>query len=193
MATINISPANEIWKPVPGWGGLYEASSLGRIRSLPRTITRKDGKPLRIPGQIMLTRPNNRGYPRATLSHEGRRQWYTVHTLIAAAFLPKPDGPIGCAVNEYHVNHKDGDKTNNRIENLEYVTALENMRHARRTGLLNVVGIKNGRSKIGPVDVREIRALYDQGTIQAEIALRFGIDQTQVSRIIRRESWSHIR
>jgi len=182
----------EEWKAVPGFEGLYEASSCGRVRSLDRHMTRKDGKPLFIPGRMLKALPNNNGYPRLSLVRDGISHWRTVHSIIAATFLAPPPRDTGPQATDYGVNHKDGDKTNNHAHNLEYVTNAANLKHARATGLLSVVGTKNGRAKITENEVREIRRLYAAGARQVDLADAFGIDQTQVSRVVRGESWPHV-
>ena len=115
----------EIWKPVKGYEGLYEASSLGRIKSLPRNTTR---------GKIRVSN-NIRGYPSLRLSNKGVITRHPVHRLVLKAFLPNPENKPQC-------NHKNGIKHDNRIENLEWSTAKENARHAFDTGLRTGAGKK---------------------------------------------------
>lgn len=111
----------EIWKPCPWFENTYEVSSLGRVR---RPIPyRRRGK-----NRIIARYVNNLGYVTAHLSGEGKIRVIQVHRLVAGAFLGKWDG-----VKE--VNHIDGNKQNNKVENLEYVTASENNKHAFRIGL----------------------------------------------------------
>lgn len=113
----------EEWRPIPGWP--YEASSSGRIRRSTGGCSTRVGRVLKVSARH---RPG--GYPQVRLSRGSRDQSRTfcVHQLVALAFYgPLPDG--------WHTNHKDGDKENNRVENLEYVTPAENIRHAIDTGL----------------------------------------------------------
>lgn len=107
----------ERWAPVRGFEGLYEVSDLGRVK---RCGSAKCLKPM----------PNTKGYPSVDLKDHGRRKYAVVHRLVAETFIPKPD-------NKPQVNHKDGDKTNNAVSNLEWCTGLENIRHAVRTGLMD--------------------------------------------------------
>lgn len=193
MVKENITQSKkEEWRPVSGFIGLYEVSSEGRVRSLHRTIVRKDGKRLFIPGKILNAKPNNRGYPKVSMCHKGTAKEASVHSIVAAAFLPKPPGPMGSKRGEYNVNHKDGDKTNNCMENLEYITNLDNVIHARKTGLLDVRGTGNGRAKLDSDSVRKIRTMYAQGHKQVELAAQFSICQTTISRVILRKGWGHI-
>lgn len=104
----------EIWRPVVGYEGLYEVSSYGRVRSLDRYDSRNHF----IKGRIMKFR-NCRGYLRVTLCNNGLYNQISVHRLVAQAFIPNPD-------NLPMVNHKDEDKTNNIVENLEWCDAKYN-------------------------------------------------------------------
>lgn len=184
---------NETWKPIAGFEELYEVSSHGRIKSLPRTITRGDGKPLRVKGGILLTKPNSRGYQSVSINKDRCRTWTHVHSLVAKAFLGAPAGPVGGGKHDYGVNHKDGDKLNNRADNLEYIKNSDNVLHARRTGLLDVSGSGNGRAVLNDSKVRQIRKLYESGSKQVQLAREFGINQTSISRVILRQTWGHIR
>ena len=112
---------SEIWKTVVGWEGLYEVSNLGRVRSLDRIVKRGDY--LQNRHQKILAQTQNKfGYLLAKLSRNGRSRRYMIHRLVAEAFIPNPD-------NLPQVNHKDENKENNCVENLEWCTRLYNMRY----------------------------------------------------------------
>lgn len=116
---------SEVWKPVPDWEGIYEASSHGRIRSLARVV-RRGGHDMKVTEKLLTPNVHNSGYLRVNLSHEGRRSEQLVHWIIASTFHgSRPDG--------LEIRHLDGDPTNNRSENLRYGTSAENkgdiMRH----------------------------------------------------------------
>lgn len=106
----------EIWKSVNGFEGLYMVSNLGRIKSLPRNGTRKNGS---------ILKPAIRGnYLFVRLTGNRLDKKCSVHRLVAEAFIPNPS-------NKPLVNHKDGNKLNNNANNLEWCTQSENMIHAR--------------------------------------------------------------
>lgn len=110
----------EVWKPVVGYEGLYEVSNTGKVRSLYDArwdkYRVKELKPLN----------NSRGYLMVFLYKDGERKMHTVHKLVMAAFVgPRPEG--------YDINHIDEDKTNNRVDNLEYCTHRENNNWGTRT------------------------------------------------------------
>ena len=182
----------EQWRPVPGYEGIYDVSDHGRVRSVSRKALRKDGRPLSVSGRILTANPNGRGYPRVTLNFNGTSKWSSVHSLVATTFLRKPPGKIGTYRTGYVVNHKDGDKTNNHVSNLEYIAALANISHARASGALSAKGERNNKAKLCADDVRAIREEYSRGTRQKDLAAKYGIAQTGISSIVRRKTWSHI-
>jgi hypothetical protein len=108
-----------------------------------------------------------------------------VHILVAGAFLGKrPSKKI-------EVNHKDGNKFNNRIKNLEYTTKKENVAHAKALGLM-ACGERNGNSKLSIKDVLEIRKLRQQGVPRQKVADQFGLHPMYVSLITTRKRWAHV-
>ncbi len=114
-------PTTEIWKPILGYEGLYEVSNLGKVRSL----NWKNKK-----GVVHeLTYKLTRNYFSVGLTKQGKQKWHKVHRLVATAFIDNPE-------NKPQVNHKDCNKLNNCVSNLEWCTASENMRHAENNGLM---------------------------------------------------------
>lgn len=117
----------EIWKPVVGYEGLYEVSSEGRVKSVFRTVPSKKGGSRTVPEKIKSFAEVN-GYFVCPLYRNNKERRFMVHRLVAEAFIPNPE-------QKAEVNHIDGDKHNNRVSNLEWVTRLENVHHAIETGL----------------------------------------------------------
>lgn len=118
--------AEEIWKDIPGFEGLYKASSYGRIKSLSRVIRGEDNRTgLMISKEIILKPYAKRsGHLSIHLTKDGEQRTFNVHRLVASAFLPNPnDLPV--------INHIDGNPGNNNIGNLEWCTQKHNLRHAR--------------------------------------------------------------
>lgn len=89
-------------------------------------------------------------------------------------------------------NHKDGNKLNNHYSNLEYITAADNCKHARDTGLCDVKGEKHGMSKLTDEKVRQIYSLKNSGLSSTKIGVQFNISRRQVSDIFRGVAWAHI-
>lgn len=112
--------AVEDWRPIPGFEGLYEASDQGRLRNI-RT------------GRVLKPGPHRRGYAAYCLRRDGQNVYRTGHRCVTEAFW-------GIRSDDLQTNHKNGTKTDNRLDNLERVTAKENMRHARETGLRDRCG-----------------------------------------------------
>ncbi len=109
----------EIWKSISGYLGLYEVSNLGRIRSVDRFAERRNGM---ITGKILVARCNRTGYLRVCLCKDNIKKFKLVHRLVAMAFLPNTQ-------NFPQVNHKDENKQNNEVENLEWCTAEYNQNY----------------------------------------------------------------
>lgn len=123
----------EIWKPIPGYEGIYEASSLGRIRTADGKTTSNARYSVRVWKQRVLkpkVHPRSCGKldQRVNLWKDGKEETYLVSRLVAMAFLPAP-------YEKLTVNHINGDPMDNRVENLEWCTIQENIQHAFRTGL----------------------------------------------------------
>lgn len=116
----------EIWKDVIGYEGIYKVSNFGKIKSLSR---KKQNRHFFITTKEMLLSPCNRGgYLRVVLQKNLSKRFVSVHRVVAEAFIPNP-------YNKETVNHIDANKVNNSVENLEWATTLENVRHARSMGL----------------------------------------------------------
>lgn len=109
----------EIWKDIPGYEGYYQASTLGRIRSLDRTIIDATGNQRRYKGNVLRLSDAGKGYLNVMLSKNGKRATPRVNRVIAMTFLDNPNGYT-------QVNHKDENKANNRADNLEWCTPQYN-------------------------------------------------------------------
>lgn len=113
---------SEIWKDIPGFDN-YQASSLGRIRTLDRYVSHKLAGLSLVNGRVRITAVDLRGYESIAIVEDKKRHYYRVHRLVAITFLPNP-------LNLPQVNHKNLIKTDNRVSNLEWCTPKQNMEHA---------------------------------------------------------------
>jgi hypothetical protein len=180
----------EVFKPVMGYKNYYEISNKGTIKSLPR----RGRVGLRIyGGSIMKPELEKDGYHKVMLqtTTHGRKRFF-VHRLVAEAFLPNVKKLSS-------VNHKDGNKTNNCVENLEWISVRDNNRHAFSTGLnkynnaLPVLrGAKHNMAKLADSDVIEIRRKFLSGERIKNISLSHGITYDNAWSICKRKSWKHI-
>ena len=160
----------EEWKDIEGYEGLYQISNMGRVMSLPRPL-----KNYRCKAKKILIPSFSNGYFYLRLCGVGNQKRKYIHRLIAAHFIPNP-------FNLPEVNHKDFNRTNNKIENLEWVSCQDNCLHA----------IKGGRTtaKINYKKAQEIRKKHKSGLFsQTKLAAEYGVTQACIWYIIKNINW----
>jgi len=174
----------EIWKPVVEFEEIYSVSNLGRVRR------DAPGKNTRV-GHILKGTPRNpkgrntkRRYVILTNMPKVVRE--SIARIVATAFLgPRP--------NKLEVNHIDGDPSNNRADNLEYLSSSDNDRHAFAIGLKCNKGKNHPGVKLTEDSVRQIRLLAEEGILtHKKIGYMFGIVPSNVSHIKRAVRWPHL-
>jgi hypothetical protein len=165
----------EIWKDIIGYERLYQVSNMGNVKTLARL--HGQGNPYMKKERLLKPPTNSTGYKQVTLYKDKKGVIHSVHKLVATAFLERePHHQV--------VNHKDGIKANNTVENLEWCTYGQNQAHAIRTGLIRIHrGENHYASKLTNAQRDEIVRLRLSGMKQKEIGAIFGIDQRHVSRI----------
>lgn len=190
----------ELWKPVPDYEDSYEISNFGRVRSL---ATRPHYRGAVKGGVLKKLTNSPRGLPylRVTLSRFSTKRIYLVHRLVALVFIgPPPDTEHAC------VNHIDADPTNNRSDNLEWVSYSENMEHASRLGRLKWKanhpkrldltktqrGSNHTASRLTEGQVLTIRQLYADGHSMTSMARTYGVSATTIDKIVKRKRWKHV-
>ena len=184
---VNSEVAREEWRDIPGLEGRYQASSLGRIRSLDRVGATCYGATRRLKGRLLKTTGGSRTYKRIPPNIADTQ---FVHRLVARAFIPNPNNlPV--------VNHRDGNPANNRPENLEWCTQMENIRHAFRTGLVQPQHPGRGdasiASKLTEVQVREIKRRLAAGERICDMARDYPVSKGAISEIKAGRSWGHVK
>jgi hypothetical protein len=165
--------ATERWLPVVGWEDIYEVSDRGRVR---RCGAHNVGRwP---PGRITTGTANAQGYRRAMLQQGERRSTPAVHRLVLEAFIgPCPPG--------HEVNHKNGNKADNRLVNLEYLTPPANSQHAVDTGLrVYSKGDAHHRTRYPDAVVDDWRRRYADGETATQIAAGAGLHRSRVWEIV---------
>lgn len=170
MSDAKPMPAEE-WRTAPGWDGLYEVSSVGRVRRVGSAKVRALGL-------------NNAGYRNVALCGRGITKMTLVHRLVCRAFHGEP--PAG-----HVVNHKNGVRGDNRVENLEWTTVAENCHHAMRNG--HGRGERHSQSKLSEQQVLEIRKLAADGISRKKLGRTYGVYPSTISRILSLETWSHLK
>lgn len=178
----------EIWKDVPEHPGIM-ASNFGRIQSKGKWVTHKGSieKIKFLPGRL-ITLNTYLGYVRVWYSgtemNQGKHKM--AHRLVAMAFIPNPE-------NKKEVNHINGIKTDNRVDNLEWVTPQENMRHAHDTGLKKgICGEDNVRAKTTKETVIKMREMYKSGAKACDVGRYFNMNYTNAWGILTGRSWKHL-
>ena len=175
----------EIWKDITGYEGIYQVSNFGRIKSLGRFLKRGESK-IFVDEFIMSGGSTPIGYKTVNLTKNKVRKAFSVHRLVAEAFIPNPEG-------KPEVNHIDGDKLNNNYANLEWCTRRENLQHAYDTGLVNQQGSDSVNAKLSDDEVLEIRELYKTGRYTYDcLAEEYQVGASTIGRVVRKEVYQNV-
>jgi hypothetical protein len=171
---------SEEWLPCPGYEDSYQVSDLGRVRSIDRVSGSRPGI---IKGKVLKPFLNRRKYLEVNLFKNSKSIPKIIHRLIAKAFLNNTE-------NKPQVNHKDGNKLNNSISNLEWFTNSENQKHAYKLGLQpSRAGENNNKAKITDKDVTLLKQLYNSGSTIIEVSNSMNINVSIIRQIIYGKSW----
>jgi len=174
---------NEEWRDVVGWEGYYSVSNLGRVRRDAGWSHAQAGHILA--PQARKSQKSPRLYLRVGLCRNSTTTMYSVHVLVMTVF--KGACPTG-----FEIDHKNGDKTDNRLDNLEYVSKSENMKRSFRLGLHNMRGTRNSQTRLTAADVIEIRKLRTLGFTYKKIASLFNVCQATASNICNYKCWKDV-
>lgn len=166
----NQANMKEIWKDIAGYEGRYKVSNLGRVMSLACK-------------RAKLLSPSNskKNYKIVCLRNDGKSKVHRVHRLVAKEFLPAQSTSQNC------VNHKDFDRSNNRLSNLEWVSTKENAVHSRKHGrMLQLVKMSEFQIKRARL-MKEVAHLLSQN----KMSRLFNCSQSNISRILNNKIWAH--
>lgn len=176
---MELAKINEIWKDIENYEGYYQISSLGRVRGVDRYIIRKDGKMQHYKSTVLKPfQGKTCNYLSVQLSKDNIAQKFMIHRLVAYAFLNLDKN------SDLEVNHKDGNRHNNNVGNLEVVTHQENIDHSIANNLKNDYGEKSTNAKLTNLQVAEIRRLWLNGVKQIDLAYKYGISKQSISKIV---------
>lgn len=176
----------ENWRDIAGYEGLYQVSSWGRVRSLDRMVIAAYGSMKLQKGRLLKLGFDKDGYQQVNLWKNGKKKTHTVHRLVAQAFIPNPQ-------NFKEVNHRDEDKTNNRVENLEWCTSVYNHNYGTRNeriskalkGKPNIASSK----RVAQIDAKtnEVKKIWSS----TQECQRNGFDSGHISACCRGERKTH--
>ena len=176
----------EEWKDIPRFDGCYQVSNFGNVRSFSvshKGFRRKEPKAR----ALSLTHD---GYQKVRLVANGKDITVRIHRLVAEMFVPNPDG-------KETVNHIDGNKQNNRADNLEWADRTEQLDHAYRMGLkVAKKGCDNSQSKLTPEQVNAIRAEYKKGSREfssVKLGRKYGVSHRVILLIVKGKSYRNIK
>lgn len=175
-----MNSADEIWVPVYGYEGIYEVSSLGRVRSLKRIV--RFGKSTRVvEGGVIRPILGSRGYFVVNFTANGSRKQHFLHKLVLESFVgPRPDGMDAC--------HNNGNPLDCAIANLRWDTRSGNHKDKRKHGTWQV-GERANNVKLTEAVVREIR---QRKLLASEAQREFGLSRTNAKRIVSYKTWPHV-
>ncbi len=170
----------EIWKDIKGYEGIYQVSNTGKVRSLDRKVWNYIKK-----GRILKPHDNGHGYYNVSLSDGDKKSKHTyIHILVAEAFIPNPN-------NYTQVNHKDFNKANNAVDNLEWVSPQQNILHFRQSHLYKKVSQNKHRTLTNKTldfiykNKDKVLEEYDKGLSIVEVSKKLGICRDRVSDILK--------
>lgn len=196
----------EIWKDIKGYESLYQVSNLGKIKRI-KFINNISSKPQN--KLLSINKIDNLGYRTICLCKHGKTKHKRVHRVVAEAFIPNPQN-LPC------VNHKDGNKKNNDVENLEWCTYSYNTKHAMKNGLFDMEkfrsatkqnikiaqksspvlkgGENNPKAILNEKDVLEIRRAYSSKELSSkQLSEKYGVHISTIQRILSRKTWGYLK
>lgn len=180
----------EEWKGIKGYEGLYKISNRSEIIRMPLVVYDSIGRVRHIPQKIVKPSPRKDNYLELNLRKDGLSTRYLLHRLMAETFIDNPNNlPV--------VNHKDGNKQNESLNNLEWVTYSENNKHAFDNDLKEVSNYAKTMAKVSTYifnnnDINRIKKIYSEGLTQKEIAEQFNCKQIVISDIVTGKTYKDV-
>lgn len=180
----------EEWVDIQGYEGIYQITSSGKVRSLDKEVFSYPNSKRLVKGRTLKPLRDKLGYRYFQLSDKNSKiKNCKFHRLLCIAFIPNPE-------NYPHVNHKNGIKYDNRLENLEWCTHRQNMKHAWSNGLIpepvTIYGEKSNFAKLSDIQAKEIKIRLRKGDHPKDIAEDYPVGFSAVREIKAGRSWGHI-
>lgn len=162
----------EVWKDIKELQCLYKINEYG-------IVVKRNGK-------IKPNQDNGKGYKQLYVQINNKRKVFYIHRLVAEYFIPNP-------LNLKEVNHIDGDKSNNHIKNLEWISRIDNMKHASKNGLIRM-GENSGKNKLTEKQVLAIRRLYklNPNFNKLKVSIKLGVQYATIYKIIKNQKWKYL-
>lgn len=174
----------EEWRDIKNYEGYYQISSFGRVRSVDRLITRSDERVYCLKSQILKPfQGKTCNYLSIQLSKNNICEKFMIHRLVAYEFLGLHKDSL------LEVNHKDGNRHNNRVCNLEVVTHQQNIEHSIITNLKNDYGERSSNAKLTNKQAAEIRWLWANGMMQKNISKMYNVCKQTICNIVHNKSY----
>jgi len=168
---------NEEWRPVKGYDGYCEVSSLGRVRTIPRKVKSPRGGHAKRSLRMRKPHITDSGYKHTFMYIDGNQKGVFVHRLVAEAFIPNPR-------NKPQINHKNMNKLDNTVENLEWCTRSENMRHMHANTDVDLRKIRFTKEQ----EV-EIQDRYDDGEALKAIGKDYGVSGGTIEKLVKGQDY----
>jgi len=173
----------EEWADIPGYENIYKVSSLGRVVAYAKSWNSGRWIIRSHPEKEIKLNQDRKGYFVVGLRKDGVQKMWKVHRLVAISFIPNPE-------NKPQVNHKDANKRNNCVDNLEWATNSENMQHAHDNGLMNLkIGERHPMAKLNEADISIIRT---SSLSTKELSKSFNVSVSTIKAIKGGKYWKHI-
>lgn len=180
----------EIWRDIAGFEGYYQVSNKGNVKGLDRYVKHNYGGYALRKSKLLKKNIQELGYLKVRLRNNPKDSCQFIHRLVAEAFIHNPE-------KKPQVNHKNAVKTDNRVENLEWCTSKENIKHSHIMGLQTTESVHGENSHFAKLTEQEVISIRDEYNYSKSIThkvlgLKYGVSGPTISNIVLRKTWKHV-